>query len=320
ISARRTRAKRQRKAHRAVSGQLHSRPWMRAWGYSPCSAFRPAPSPQPASTTCAPSGSGAFKARPFSARAGGGNSGASRQVLSGYSNNNSASGTSQIQPGSAPAAPVASKESGKPPSMNARRQGVRPVQAGAPETSSASTNAATTPSPAARNPTKTTQASAQVSSAGRGQISMVSGIVAAAGSGFLFGRQGLQRRVATHTGGDPAPRQPAQQRRSPAPARTEQAFGIADRTAAVQRLGIAPAQRVAGTRAFSRDQLAQRAGLGQAAHAAAVAGHARRGLEGRCRVDVDDLMCHPRRVPHGLRGAPRRAGDWFRLRPASVVP
>ncbi|MCY1542019.1 hypothetical protein D9M68_777400 [compost metagenome] len=66
--------------------------------------------------------------------------------------------------------------------MNTRRQGVRPVQAGRPETSNASTKAATAPNPAARSPRKTPQASAQVSSAGSGQISMVSGIVAAATS------------------------------------------------------------------------------------------------------------------------------------------
>lgn len=108
-------------------------------------------------------------------------------------------------------------------------------------------------------------------------------------TGLNLGRH-RHRRIAAQPRRDPAPRQPAQQRRRPAPARTQHGFGVAEHTAAVPAVRSGPAQRLTGARTLARDHLPQRAGLGQAADTATVARRALRGLGGCFGMDVDDLV------------------------------
>ena len=83
MSPRRTRASRTRAAHDSASGQLHSSPASCASGYSRRSSMSPSPKPQPASRMRAPGGNGTIAARPRSAPAGVGKSGASDQLRTG---------------------------------------------------------------------------------------------------------------------------------------------------------------------------------------------------------------------------------------------
>lgn len=102
------------------------------------------------------------------------------------------------------------------------------------------------------------------------------------------------RCIAPQTRRDPAPSQPTQQGRCPAPSPTQHTLGIAQRAAAVKPLHFIPAHSIAGAHALAREHLPERTGLNQAADTATIARRTERGLGRRFGVDVNNLRRHSR--------------------------
>ena len=101
----------------------------------------------------------------------------------------------------------------------------------------------------------------------------------------------LQRRIAAHARGNPAPGQGSKNGRNPGMGEPGHPARVCHHAAPVPLVRVAPSQGRAGTRAAAGDEHPQRAGFGQAAHATPVAGRAQGGLPGGVGVPPHhDLM------------------------------
>ena len=173
-SPRRTRAKRQRAAAASQSGQLHSMPSSAASGYSRRSSTRPAPRPQPASSTAARGASGT-PCGEAAQRAGRGRK--DRRVAPCAQRIDDREQRQREQPGPrrqpTPLPNRTRNESGKPQPTKTRRHGVAPINESAAPTRPAATKAAAGAAPSCATDAKTIQHAAHAAKAGSGQLRLM---------------------------------------------------------------------------------------------------------------------------------------------------